>query len=106
MKDARRPLLHRNLASNAVGSTFEKHLLGAANQERASSLSQVVVLDRHDGIVSRKGAGDPLFLKACKSCGLLVAHLKAPVPLFPGTASPFFRYAYVPLADHDSQCRP
>jgi hypothetical protein len=58
----------------------------------------VIVLDKSDEVVSREGAGDSLFLKACERCGLLVEHARV--------SRLGFTYAYVPLADHDSRCRP
>jgi hypothetical protein len=60
-------------------------------------LPTTIVLDQYDGIVSREGGGASVYLKACKQCGVLVEHVRI--------TRAGFAYAYVPLADHDSQCR-
>jgi hypothetical protein len=64
----------------------------------------VIVLDQSDAVVSREGLGDSLYLKACKACGVLVEHVRVTRSRdWPDWAP---HYAYIPLADHDSQCRP
>lgn len=39
-------------------------------------MSQIVVLDRSDGVVARIGKGGRRFVRACRRCDLLVEHVR------------------------------